>query len=113
MRHASCSETSSTVIPVSAAESSVLQNTSNDYYSYDYYQIIFLVLALLLMDEILHRFSSAKYPLQTLNLSIDCPKQSARACARMDEILHHPLVLSTLTLEGRGESVDEHTTLCV
>ena len=63
------------------------------------------------MDEILHQFSSAKYPLQTLNFSIDCPKQSARASARMDEILRHPLVLSTLTLEGRGDRVDEHATL--
>ena len=69
---------------------------------------------ILLMDEILHQFSSAKYPLQTLNLNIDCPKQSARAYARMDEILHHPLVLSTLIAQNSQQGLmREWTKSCI
>ena len=58
------------------------------------------LLVLLLMDEILHRFSSTAHPFQTLNLSIDAKPLLKKACRRMDEILHHVSVSSTLTLEG-------------
>ena len=58
------------------------------------------ILGILLMDEILHRFSSTTHPFPTLNLSIDAKPLLKKACRRMDEILHHVSASSTLTLEG-------------
>ena len=47
---------------------------------------------ILLIDEILHHFSTAGRPFQTPNLGIGFPEQVQKARARMTQILHQPCV---------------------